>query len=174
MQTETNTRQVTLNELKKYAMHNFKTKRPMFVWGPPGIGKSETFEQIKNNFSINGIGKGFNWVIPSINLLLFIMTKTQKRNIGEKWSEEFNINAYDNVDVKSLNIARGSTGVFHEMVGTYWSSTLLKGTTPTHPLVYTYTRKISSTENRYDFDFISTSTPIQSNKMRPILLLKLV
>ena len=47
MQTETNTRQVTLTELKKYAMHNFKTKRPMFVWGPPGIGKSETFEQIK-------------------------------------------------------------------------------------------------------------------------------
>ena len=46
MQTETNTRQVTLTELKKYAMHNFKTKRPMFVWGPPGIGKSDIVHQI--------------------------------------------------------------------------------------------------------------------------------
>ena len=54
MQTETNTRQVTLNELKKYAMHNFKTKRPMFVWGPPGIGKSETFEQIKEAYIEQG------------------------------------------------------------------------------------------------------------------------
>ena len=54
MQTETNTRQVTLTELKKYAMHNFKTKRPMFVWGPPGIGKSETFEQIKEAYIAQG------------------------------------------------------------------------------------------------------------------------
>ena len=54
MQTETNTRTVTLTELKKYAMHNFKTKRPMFVWGPPGIGKSETFEQIKDDFIAQG------------------------------------------------------------------------------------------------------------------------
>jgi len=54
MQTETNTRQVTLTELKKYAMHNFKTKRPMFVWGPPGIGKSETFEQIKDEYIAQG------------------------------------------------------------------------------------------------------------------------
>ena len=54
MQTETNTRQVTLTELKKYAMHNFKTKRPMFVWGPPGIGKSETFEQIKEAYIEQG------------------------------------------------------------------------------------------------------------------------
>ena len=54
MQTETNTRSVTLTELKKYAMHNFKTKRPMFVWGPPGIGKSETFEQIKEAYVAEG------------------------------------------------------------------------------------------------------------------------
>ena len=47
MSTDIQTRTITLNDLKKYAMHNFKTKRPMFVWGPPGIGKSETFEQIK-------------------------------------------------------------------------------------------------------------------------------
>ena len=47
MSVETNTRQITIAELKKYAMNNFKKKRPMFVWGPPGIGKSETFEQIR-------------------------------------------------------------------------------------------------------------------------------
>lgn len=56
MQTETtNTRSVTLTELKKYAMHNFKKKRPMFVWGPPGIGKSETFEQIKLDYEAMGM-----------------------------------------------------------------------------------------------------------------------
>ena len=50
MSTDIQTRTITLNDLKKYAMHNFKTKRPMFVWGPPGIGKSETFEQIKEAY----------------------------------------------------------------------------------------------------------------------------
>ena len=54
MSTDIQTRTITLNDLKKYAMHNFKTKRPMFVWGPPGIGKSETFEQIKEAYIEQG------------------------------------------------------------------------------------------------------------------------
>ena len=54
MSQETQTRTVTLAELKKYAMHNFKKQRPMFVWGPPGIGKSETFEQIKQDYIDRG------------------------------------------------------------------------------------------------------------------------
>ena len=55
MSMETQTRTVTLKELKKYAMHNFKKQRPMFVWGPPGIGKSETFEQIKVSYEEKGL-----------------------------------------------------------------------------------------------------------------------
>ena len=54
MSQETQARTVTLAELKKYAMHNFKKQRPMFVWGPPGIGKSETFEQIKQDYIDQG------------------------------------------------------------------------------------------------------------------------
>ena len=55
MAIETQARTVTLTELKKYAMHNFKKKRPMFVWGPPGIGKSETFEQIRQSYEDQGM-----------------------------------------------------------------------------------------------------------------------
>ncbi len=55
MAIETQARTVTLTELKKYAMHNFKKKRPMFVWGPPGIGKSETFEQIRQGYEDQGM-----------------------------------------------------------------------------------------------------------------------
>lgn len=48
------TRTVKLSELKKYVKHHFKTKRPMMVWGPPGIGKSETFQQITESYIAEG------------------------------------------------------------------------------------------------------------------------
>ena len=48
------TRTVKLSELKQYVKHHFRTKRPMMVWGPPGIGKSETFEQITNSYIAEG------------------------------------------------------------------------------------------------------------------------
>ena len=38
---ETQTRTVKLSEAKKYAKHHFKHKRPFFLWGAPGIGKSD-------------------------------------------------------------------------------------------------------------------------------------
>ena len=47
-------RSITLNELTKYAKHHFRTKRPFFVWGPPGIGKSDTMEGIKNSYIVDG------------------------------------------------------------------------------------------------------------------------
>jgi len=50
----TETRSVKLSEVSKYAKHHFKTKRPMFVWGPPGIGKSETFQQIVADYNKSG------------------------------------------------------------------------------------------------------------------------
>ena len=63
----TETRTVTLSELKKYAMHNFKQKRPMFVWGPPGIGKSETFVQIQQAY----IDKGMTCALIDARLALW-------------------------------------------------------------------------------------------------------
>ena len=42
MASTANTRTVKLSELSKYAKRAFKVKRPIMVWGPPGIGKSET------------------------------------------------------------------------------------------------------------------------------------
>ncbi len=55
MSVETNTRQITLAELKKYAMHNCKKNLPRCVWGHPGIGKRETFEQIRQSYEDMGM-----------------------------------------------------------------------------------------------------------------------
>lgn len=42
-------RTVTANEARSRIMKCFKTKRPVFLWGPPGIGKSDLIESITNN-----------------------------------------------------------------------------------------------------------------------------
>ena len=39
-------RTVTPNGAKKSIFRAFKKKRPLFIWGPPGIGKSEIVQQI--------------------------------------------------------------------------------------------------------------------------------
>ena len=49
-----NTRTIKLSELTKYAKHHFRTKRPLMVWGPPGIGKSDTFKGIKESYEAAG------------------------------------------------------------------------------------------------------------------------
>ena len=41
-------RQVSPNGAKKSIKRAFAKKRPIFLWGPPGIGKSEVIEQITN------------------------------------------------------------------------------------------------------------------------------
>jgi hypothetical protein len=41
-------RQVSPNGAKKSIKRAFTKKRPIFLWGPPGIGKSEVIEQITN------------------------------------------------------------------------------------------------------------------------------
>src|SRR6056300_1155761 len=51
---QTETRTVTLKELTKYAKHHFSTKRPFFVWGPPGIGKSDTMQGIVDSYNKSG------------------------------------------------------------------------------------------------------------------------
>ena len=58
MSTETLTRTVSPNKAKKSILRAFNKKRPIFLWGPPGIGKSEIVGQIndqvlKNSFLID-------------------------------------------------------------------------------------------------------------------------
>ena len=40
------TRTVTVNGAKAALRHAFKRKRPVFLWGPPGIGKSDSIHQL--------------------------------------------------------------------------------------------------------------------------------
>jgi len=46
-----NTRTVTPNSAKNSIKHALKKKRPIFLWGAPGIGKSEIVEQITDSLS---------------------------------------------------------------------------------------------------------------------------
>lgn len=48
---DSNNRTVKLSEAKKYLKHHFKQKRPVFLWGPPGIGKSELIHSIANEMN---------------------------------------------------------------------------------------------------------------------------
>jgi len=40
------TRTVSPNKAKNSILRAFKKKRPLFLWGPPGIGKSDIITQI--------------------------------------------------------------------------------------------------------------------------------
>jgi len=46
-------RTVTSKQAKKSLLRCFKTKRPMFLWGPPGIGKSDLVNEIASE--LNGL-----------------------------------------------------------------------------------------------------------------------
>ena len=46
-----NTRTISPNKAKKSLTHAMKKKRPVFMWGPPGIGKSDIVAQVTNTFS---------------------------------------------------------------------------------------------------------------------------
>lgn len=41
---------VTPNKAKKALLHAMKKRRPIFMWGPPGIGKSDIVKQVNNEF----------------------------------------------------------------------------------------------------------------------------
>ena len=45
------TRTVSPNNAKTSITHALKKKRPIFLWGPPGIGKSDIVKQISDSFS---------------------------------------------------------------------------------------------------------------------------
>jgi len=40
------TRTVSINSAKSALRHAFKKRRPLFIWGPPGIGKSDAIHQL--------------------------------------------------------------------------------------------------------------------------------
>jgi len=44
-------RTLTSKEAKTSIMHCFNKKRPVFLWGPPGIGKSELVEEMTNDLN---------------------------------------------------------------------------------------------------------------------------
>jgi hypothetical protein len=48
---DTSTRTVSPNSAKASIKHALKKKRPIFLWGPPGIGKSDIVRQITDGFS---------------------------------------------------------------------------------------------------------------------------
>ena len=48
---ETTSRTVSPNNAKNSIKHAITKKRPIFLWGPPGIGKSDIVAQITNSFS---------------------------------------------------------------------------------------------------------------------------
>ena len=43
-------RTISPNKAKTRIMHSMKKKRPIFIWGPPGIGKSEVVHQIGDEY----------------------------------------------------------------------------------------------------------------------------
>ena len=49
MAQTTEARTVTPNEAKSAVQHAMKLKRPIFMWGPPGIGKSDIMAQINGS-----------------------------------------------------------------------------------------------------------------------------
>ena len=46
MESTSNFVQLLLTEQRKASNTLFKKKRPIFLWGPPGIGKSDIIHQI--------------------------------------------------------------------------------------------------------------------------------
>lgn len=48
---DTATRQLTPNSAKASINHAIRKKRPIFLWGPPGIGKSDIIHQIGNQMN---------------------------------------------------------------------------------------------------------------------------
>lgn len=55
MAQATETHQIRLSEAKRYINHaSVRRKRPVMIWGPPGVGKSEVVESIVTDAEDNG------------------------------------------------------------------------------------------------------------------------
>ena len=49
------TRQISPNKAKASILHALKIKRPIFLWGGPGIGKSDVVRQIAGTINAHVI-----------------------------------------------------------------------------------------------------------------------
>jgi hypothetical protein len=49
------TRTVSINSAKSALRHAFKKRRPLFIWGPPGIGKSDAIHQLGDELNAHVI-----------------------------------------------------------------------------------------------------------------------
>lgn len=65
MSTITETRTIKISEARKHITRVFKKKRPVFLWGPPGIGKSELVEDIASSGDLG------NAMVIDMRLALF-------------------------------------------------------------------------------------------------------
>ena len=52
------TRTVSINSAKSALRHAFKKRRPLFIWGPPGIGKSDAIHQLGTELNAHVIEIG--------------------------------------------------------------------------------------------------------------------
>jgi len=55
------TRTVTAVQARKSLLKAFQVKRPLFLWGPPGIGKSELVENITRDLMTNWPASTLLW-----------------------------------------------------------------------------------------------------------------
>lgn len=53
--SDLNVRTVSINGAKSALRHAFKKRRPIFIWGPPGIGKSDAIHQLGDELSAHVI-----------------------------------------------------------------------------------------------------------------------
>lgn len=78
------TRTVTPNKAKASLRHAMKKKRPVFLWGPPGIGKSDVVKQIADNFDAPMIDVRLSlWEPTDIKGIPYFDTNQNKMVWGE-------------------------------------------------------------------------------------------
>ena len=83
------TRTVTPNGAKASIKHALKKKRPIFLWGAPGIGKSDIIRQITDTFSNSHLigrdaylsGEGIIRVLTVCILTFFIFKENETGKI---------------------------------------------------------------------------------------------
>ncbi|HAP71952.1 MAG TPA: hypothetical protein DCQ41_05745 [Cryomorphaceae bacterium] len=91
-------RTVNTVQLKKQVLRAFKLKRPLFVWGGPGIGKSNLIEQIVNS---GDLGKACMF-----DMRLGLVEPTDIRGVPYYNKESGKMDWADPVDLPSEEVAK--------------------------------------------------------------------
>lgn len=77
MAKEVQSRKVGLKDARTIIEQAFRVKRPVFVWGPPGVGKSDIIQQI----GVGDIGNEKNEVRPVVDMRLLLCEPTDIKGI---------------------------------------------------------------------------------------------